>query len=984
MNRKKIILLVLLSFFKVIYSQNYSELETDYFKFYNSNNLTKAIVCAKKLKDISMTQNGVISFEFSKSCYYLGQIEMMISEEVSAIQNFEKSKIFFKTENLKKCGSYHNLIDKLAYCYFNIQENDSALKNSMELMKLEGICKSLNDIESKSAYILNANIQLKMSAFQKNGIEMLEGFINSDIEFINSNYDKPSFNEIKENYLNIFIDNIESATEYYQSKNNLEDALSIIEKLKNLKMIIDSPLLNYRILELKTFNALQFGDYEKVQKFATYELELISKYSFFKNDSVSYFYKSGCLYERINNYNSAVINYEKALKFFSKDNIKKHNLPKQTIYSALSLCLAKNGDYARSNLIRDSERSYLVSINNLNLWHELSIIFFKTTNYINAGSYKEAHKLSLVFNDLLKKNRSDSIEIERLKSAMLNLNSKIFSNLGLWSEWRNNIHEELNSGIEDVTSIFAFASEEERQKYIYQINYLFEDLNSNTLKANKSKTECSDISYNYELFFKCILLEANSLFEKSVYKSNNEPIIKLYNDLKLKKKSYSKLNSESNAKDIAKLEFDIDELDESLSRKISFYADYKKNFSLTWKDVQSNLSDNEAAVEFARYYDNKDSAYHYLALIVKQGVKYPALIKLCSEEELKKYSTESELKEIYDLVWKPLLPSMSNIKTIYYSPSGLLNNIPFQALFKEENRIKEYIMDRFTLHQLTSTRYLALDLKKKEQEPIGNSIALFGGINYDDLPNASADQINKEESINAAIMHKDAIASKRGSDNDRSGVKYLPGTKTEVNNITQLLKNKNWNVETVEGINASENKIKSLSGNNSKKILHIATHGFAYTDKEDIGSNRFQVAVNPMIRSGLYFAGANLTLKDKGDSLLTKTNEDAVLTAFELSQLDLSKTKLAVLSACETGKGAIQGSEGTFGLKRALKLAGVDNMIVSLWEVPDDATMEMMTLFYTELAKTKLPVPAFEFAQKTMRLNHPDKPKKWAGFVFVR
>ena len=150
------------------------------------------------------------------------------------------------------------------------------------------------------------------------------------------------------------------------------------------------------------------------------------------------------------------------------------------------------------------------------------------------------------------------------------------------------------------------------------------------------------------------------------------------------------------------------------------------------------------------------------------------------------------------------------------------------------------------------------------------------------------------------------------------------------------------------------------------------------------GNDKYKASDNPMIRSGLLFVGANMTWQGKGDSLLNKTNEDGVLTAYELSQLDLSNTKLAVLSACETGKGAIQGSEGIFGLKRALKLAGVDNMIVSLWKVPDDATMEMMTLFYTELANTKKPVSSFETAQKAMRLRYPNEPKKWAGFVFVR
>jgi CHAT domain-containing protein len=435
-------------------------------------------------------------------------------------------------------------------------------------------------------------------------------------------------------------------------------------------------------------------------------------------------------------------------------------------------------------------------------------------------------------------------------------------------------------------------------------------------------------------------------------------------------------------------------LEVTLNKKNTNTQLNSENFSINEAAVKGKLLNDEAAIEFVEYSDNKDSSKYYLALIVKLGVKYPQLVKICKENELKQYSPEAELKDIYDLVWKPLSPYLNGIKTIYYSPAGLLNNIPFQALYKEENGQREYLMDKFTLHQLTSTRYLALDLKKKEQEPIDNSIALFGGINYNDYPNAVIDTSTIEESSEAAFLYKNTITVNRDLDSTRAGASYLPGTKTEVNTIAQLLKNNYWSVDMADGKNASENKIKSYSGNNSKSILHIATHGFAYPDKEVKkqemalrmmqGNERYKVADNPMIRSGLLFGGANLTWKGKGDSLLNKTNEDGVLTAYELSQLDLSDTKLAVLSACETGKGAIQGSEGTFGLKRALKLAGVDNMIVSLWKVPDEATSEMMTIFYTELAHTKLPVQSFEKAQKQMRDKYPDEPKKWAGFVYVR
>ena len=139
-----------------------------------------------------------------------------------------------------------------------------------------------------------------------------------------------------------------------------------------------------------------------------------------------------------------------------------------------------------------------------------------------------------------------------------------------------------------------------------------------------------------------------------------------------------------------------------------------------------------------------------------------------------------------------------------------------------------------------------------------------------------------------------------------------------------------------------------------------------------------------MVRSGLILAGGNWAWTDNDTLSKLGAEQNGILTALEVSQLNLKKTKLVVLSACETGLGKIEGSEGTFGLKRGFKLAGVEQMIVSLWSVPDKETMELMTLFYTDLTKTLNPIISFEKAQKEMRNKYPTEPEKWAGFVLVR
>ncbi|MBC7587179.1 MAG: CHAT domain-containing protein, partial [Chitinophagaceae bacterium] len=109
--------------------------------------------------------------------------------------------------------------------------------------------------------------------------------------------------------------------------------------------------------------------------------------------------------------------------------------------------------------------------------------------------------------------------------------------------------------------------------------------------------------------------------------------------------------------------------------------------------------------------------------------------------------------------------------------------------------------------------------------------------------------------------------------------------------------------------------------------------------------------------------------------------EDGIATAYEIAQLNLSNTQLVVLSACETALGDLQGTEGVFGLQRAFKIAGVKNLIVSLWQVPDKETAELMTIFYGKLLTGITVREAFYKTQKEMRSKYA--PYSWAAFVLI-
>ncbi len=139
--------------------------------------------------------------------------------------------------------------------------------------------------------------------------------------------------------------------------------------------------------------------------------------------------------------------------------------------------------------------------------------------------------------------------------------------------------------------------------------------------------------------------------------------------------------------------------------------------------------------------------------------------------------------------------------------------------------------------------------------------------------------------------------------------------------------------------------------------------------------------VDPLDRCGLLFAGANLALMGRSADLPVGV-QNGILTAREITLMDLRDADLVVLSACETGAGDITG-EGVFGLQRAFKLAGVKTIIMSLWPVNDSATQMLMSEFYANwLDRKQSKREAFRNAQNAVRAHYTE-PYYWAGFVML-
>ena len=210
---------------------------------------------------------------------------------------------------------------------------------------------------------------------------------------------------------------------------------------------------------------------------------------------------------------------------------------------------------------------------------------------------------------------------------------------------------------------------------------------------------------------------------------------------------------------------------------------------------------------------------------------------------------------------------------------------------------------------------------------------------------------------------------------------FRSNTKSEVYEINSILTKTDIKTSLFTSNFATEEEFKNTT---DAKIIHIATHGYYSTltnyNFDSASNNTYIISKDPLTRSGLIFAGGNKAWQDVKTNL---SNDDGIVTAREISTLDLSNCTLAVLSACETALGDNQIDDDIAGLQRAFKMAGVKFIIASLWKVPDSETSEFMKSFYKILVANNYEIKtSFYKAQSEMR-NKYIQPSKWAAFILI-
>jgi CHAT domain-containing protein/tetratricopeptide (TPR) repeat protein len=583
--------------------------------------------------------------------------------------------------------------------------------------------------------------------------------------------------------------------------------------------------------------------------------------------------------------------------------------------------------------------------------------------YYQLKNYKKAEEFYIqgkkIYEDNFSRNHPEYVKV-------LSKLAKVYFMEKDFKAAKRNIEEALSNYEAFIKQFFPALSEREKAKYWNTIKGDFEFYNTLAFGNLDDFRDLSGKVYNYQLLTKALLLSSSIKIRQRILNSQDEALKASYNLWVQKKElltnalSMSTQQLTENGIDPAALSNEVEALEKQLSVQSELFGQSFENKKITYENVQKAMDKNDVAVEMVRYrlFDHHfTDSIMYVALYVKNDNARPKVIPLPGGNKLEtryfsyyRNCITGKIPDVYsyNVFWEPIQKEVGQYATIYFSPDGVYNQLNLEAIPTPDGK---YVIDNSNIVMISNTKDLYLRKLRSKQAAAANNASMFGNPTF--YLSASAD----------------------------NRIPSLPGTEKEVTELQELLKQKGWKTdEYTEGF-ASEEKVKELD---NPKIFHIATHGF-YTptsdvkDVSELTENEAELGDNPLLKTGLLLKGA-------GD-MLTKTKynynlESGILTAYEAMSLNLDKTDLVVLSACETGLGKVSSGEGVYGLQRAFLVAGAKTLIMSMFKVDDEATQKLILNFYRKWLNTNNLRQSFVDAKKELRIEYPE-PIYWGAFMMI-
>lgn len=464
-------------------------------------------------------------------------------------------------------------------------------------------------------------------------------------------------------------------------------------------------------------------------------------------------------------------------------------------------------------------------------------------------------------------------------------------------------------------------------------------------------------AYNNVLLFRNYDIY-NQIAIREYHKRNpflHEYYIKYYNSL-------DSLNYSSNQDAYTRCCWELD------VENFGSYPFIDKNPVPMFSDIKKCIPNSSTLIEFCDIYISGKK--YMCACVIKDKSVAPDIVvfnvsdslkaSIINTQDSKNINNLYESDQLYKTFIEPLLPYIQG-KKLYIAPSSYISFVNFSAIKNGNERLSS----KYRIARLFSGADL---VGRNDSDPIKDA-ALFGNIKYNMTPNELA-----QESSRYVVMRS----------SERRNLSSLPNSLTEIKQISSILKlSKDLKVKTKYYLakDASEALFKSFDGN-SPELIHLATHGY-YLDANDRFKHTYfkdnEYNSSMMLFNGLLLSGATLAWNN---NIPTPGVEDGILTSEEIARMDLSETKLVVMSACCTALGDFNEIEGVFGLQRAFKQAGVQYQISTLWPVRDDVACSFMVSYYRNYVKTKSIHKAYNLALVETQSVYSN-PYYWAAFILL-
>lgn len=648
------------------------------------------------------------------------------------------------------------------------------------------------------------------------------------------------------------------------------------------------------------------------------------------------------------------------------------------------------------SLYGEKNSDYAITLNNIGLL------------YSEKNEYSKAEKYYLESINIIKEIMNDNNPV--YSTCIMNL-GELYQQNGEYLKAEECYLRAAELYLNHIYVYFPALSEKEKMQFLGTSQYEFFIINSFLIEHGNYNAY--DKMMDISIATKGIVLNSTSILRDKIKKSNDKELINLYQQFLTTRQiisSSSNLSSKERLEkgiNIDSLDKVANELEKELSRKSEIFNTELTLSNTSWKKIKETLGKDEAVIDFInfRYYNNEwTDTIWYCAFVIRNNSEYPEFVKLFTETELQNYLEPKpatnfsyvrnplKAKELYQKIFTPLEPYLRDINKLYISPSGSLNRVSFSILRTEDSKL---LIEKYNLHLYNNLSELILRKSSENKNIFNNDFlaVIFGGAKFD-LDTLEIKSIaSKYKNRNAADFTVERSIDFTVDENIRGNIpkwNFLPGTLEEANLIENIFKSKNFNTEKYIGSEASEDVLKNVISSKPVSVLHIATHGFFFPEVEESNRNinilgasaaiNIKTARNPLLRSGIVLSGANLAW---AEGRTISGVDDGILTAYDVSNLDLNNTELVVLSACETGLGDIASGEGVFGLQRSFKIAGAKSLIMSLWKVPDKQTVELMKLFYINWIDGMSKFDAFRNAQLEMNKSYPNDPYLWGAFVLI-